>query len=139
MLSSVPKYLGAASSLNRTLARRVLCAEFLRSTEVLQEIRYLYSALWRLDFAREVYEIFVKLCPIVLNVTLSDTDVACGLLCDVAGITARDALHATAMRTMALSGSPLSMKTLIESPEFGAPSCRRPNSHHLTRINQPSR
>jgi predicted nucleic acid-binding protein len=65
---------------------------------VLQEILYRYSALRRLDLAREVYEAFVELCPVVLSVTLADTDLACHLLCEGAGVSARDALHAAVMR-----------------------------------------
>jgi uncharacterized protein len=68
------------------------------STEVLQEILYRYSALRRLDLAREVYEAFVELCPVVHSVTLADTDLACQLLCDGTGASARDALHAAVMR-----------------------------------------
>jgi len=44
------------------------------STEVLQEILYRYAALKRLDLARQVYELFVLLCPVVYPVTLADTD-----------------------------------------------------------------
>jgi predicted nucleic acid-binding protein len=89
---------------NREPARRFLervqqgKVEACTSTEVLQEILYRYSALGRLDLAREVYEIFVDLCPIVLSITLADTDLACGMLCDGTGITARDAVHAAVMR-----------------------------------------
>jgi len=67
------------------------------STEVVQEILYRYSALRRLDLAREVYEIFVEICPVVLSVTLADTDRACNLLCEGAALSARDALHAAVM------------------------------------------
>ena len=47
--------------------------------------------------AREVYEIFVEICPVVLSVTLADTDRACNLLCEGAALSARDALHAAVM------------------------------------------
>jgi uncharacterized protein len=64
---------------------------------VLQEILYRYSALHRLDMAREVYDLFVQMCPVVFNVTLADTDLARDILTEVAGISARDAIHAAVM------------------------------------------
>lgn len=67
------------------------------STEVLQEILYRYSSLARLDLAREVYDLFVEICPVVLPVTLADTDRARDLVCGGTGLSARDALHAAVM------------------------------------------
>ncbi len=67
------------------------------STEVLQEILYRYASLYRLDMAREVYDLFVEICPVVLNVTLADTDRARDLVCDAVGVSARDAVHAAVM------------------------------------------
>jgi len=67
------------------------------STEVLQEILYRYSALHRLDLAREVYDLFVHICPEVFSVTLADTDRARDLLLAAPGISARDAIHAAVM------------------------------------------
>jgi predicted nucleic acid-binding protein len=67
------------------------------STEVLQEILYRYSSLHRLDLARDVYDLFVEICPVILGVTLADTDRARDLVCGVAGISARDAVHAGVM------------------------------------------
>jgi predicted nucleic acid-binding protein len=67
------------------------------STEVLQEILYRYSALGRREMAREVYDLFVEICPVVLGVTLADTDRARDLLMGVPGISARDAVHAALM------------------------------------------
>jgi predicted nucleic acid-binding protein len=63
----------------------------------LQEILYRYSALRRLDLACEVYDLFVQICPVVLDVTLADTDRARDLLLTVVGISARDAVHAAVM------------------------------------------
>lgn len=68
------------------------------STEVLQEILCRYSALARRDLAAQVYDPFVEICPTILDVTLADTDLARVLLLDVAGISARDAVHAAVMR-----------------------------------------
>ena len=67
------------------------------STEVLQEILYRYSSISRLDLAREVYDLFVEICPLVLNVTLADTDRARDLLCGSVQVSARDAVHAAVM------------------------------------------
>jgi predicted nucleic acid-binding protein len=69
----------------------------LTSTEVLQEILYRYAALRRLDLAREVYDLFVRICPVVLSVTLADTDRARDLLFDVGGVSVRDAAHAAVL------------------------------------------
>jgi predicted nucleic acid-binding protein len=65
--------------------------------EVLQEILYRYSSLRRLQLAREVYDTFVQICPVVLSITLADTDRARTLLSEVDGISARDAIHAAVM------------------------------------------
>ena len=47
---------------------------------MLQEILYRYSALTRRDLAAAVYDLFAQLCPVVLPVTLADTDRAKALL-----------------------------------------------------------
>jgi uncharacterized protein len=67
------------------------------STEVLQEILYRYAALDRLDLGLGVYRLFVELCPLVLPVTLADTDRAQELLERTSGISVRDAVHAAIM------------------------------------------
>jgi predicted nucleic acid-binding protein len=67
------------------------------STEVLQEILYRYASLRRLDLAREVYDLFVDVCPIVFGVTLADTDRARGFVCGAIGPSTRDAVHAAVM------------------------------------------
>ena len=67
------------------------------STEVLQEILYRYSSLGRRDLARDVYDLFAAICPVVLGVTLADTDRARDLLCAHTGISSRDAVHAAVM------------------------------------------
>jgi predicted nucleic acid-binding protein len=64
---------------------------------VLQEILYRYSALRRLDLARQVYDLFATICPVVFPVDLSDTDRARDLLCGGENISARDAVHAAVM------------------------------------------
>jgi len=67
------------------------------STEVLQEILYRYSSLGRLDLAGTVYDLFVEVCPVILLVTLADTDLAKELVCGGARVSARDAFHAAVM------------------------------------------
>ncbi len=101
--SNVPMYVAGRDHPLREPARRVLERvragelEACTSTEVLQEILYRYTALKRLDLARQVYELFVLLCPVVYSVTLADTDRAKQLVCDGRGIGVRDAIHAAVM------------------------------------------
>lgn len=101
--SNIPMYVAGREHANRDPSRRFLHrvrdgkVEACTSTEVLQEILYRYSSLGRLDLAREVYDLFVEICPVVLAVTLADTDRARDLLCSASGLSARDALHAAVM------------------------------------------
>lgn len=101
--SNIPMYVAGRDHPNREVARRFLErvhvgeVEACTSTEVLQEILYRYSSLGRLDLARQVYELFVQICPVVLAVTLADTDRAKDLLASAAGVSARDAVHAAVM------------------------------------------
>lgn len=67
------------------------------STEVLQEILYRYSALQRRDLAREVYDLFIAICPRIFDVTLADTNLARDLLDEYQSLSARDAVHAAVM------------------------------------------
>jgi predicted nucleic acid-binding protein len=67
------------------------------STEVLQEILYRYIGLRRVDLALEVYELFVRVCPVVFPVTLADTDRTRDLLREVPDVGVRDALHVAVM------------------------------------------
>jgi predicted nucleic acid-binding protein len=96
-------YVAGAAHPNREPSIRLLNEirkgeiEACTSTEVLQEILYRYSALGRVEDARKVYDLFVDICPVVLNVTLADTDRARDLLCATRGISARDAIHAAVM------------------------------------------
>jgi len=101
--SNIPMYVAGRHHPHREPSVRFLSKvqsgelEGCTSVEVLQEILYRYSALARLDLAREVYDRFVQICPVVYGVTLADTDRARDLLSDVAGISARDAIHAAVM------------------------------------------
>ena len=67
--------------------------EICTSTEVLQEILYRYAGLQRIDLATAVYDPFVQLCPVVLPVTLADTDRARALLQASVGVSVRDVIH----------------------------------------------
>ena len=77
--SNIPMYVAGRDHPLREPARRLLESvrsgrvEGCTSTEVLQEILYRYSGLKRLDLARDVYDLFVQICPTVLAVTLADT------------------------------------------------------------------
>jgi len=101
--SNIPMYVAGGEHENREPARRLFdrvrrgTIEACTSTEVLQEILYRYSSIGRLNLAREVYDLFVDICPVVIGVTLADTDRARDLLCGPAGISARDAVHAAVM------------------------------------------
>ncbi len=101
--SNIPMYVAGGAHPHREPARRFLervrkgQVEACTSVEVLQEILYRYSALGRRDLAREVYDLFIEICPVVLGVTLADTDRARDLLSAVDGISARDAVHAGVM------------------------------------------
>lgn len=101
--SNVPMYVAGRDHPNREPAKQFLAKvrsgeiEGCTSTEALQEILYRYSALVRRDLAFEVYDLFVEICPVVLPVTLSDTDRCRHLLRDLPGAGVRDALHAAVM------------------------------------------
>lgn len=101
--SNVPMYVAGREHPNREPARRVLARaragelEACTSTEVLQEILYRYAGLRRLDLARDVYDLFVQLCPTVFPVTLADTDRAKEIACASADVSVRDAVHAAVM------------------------------------------
>lgn len=96
-------YVAGREHPNREPARRLLervrkgTIEACTSTEVLQEILYRYSALHRVDLARDVYDLFVEICSVIHGVTLADTDRARDLLSAETGISARDAVHAAVM------------------------------------------
>jgi predicted nucleic acid-binding protein len=101
--SNIPMYVAGRDHPNREPAikfmERVRSFEVdaCTSTEVLQEILYRYAALRRLDLAREVYDLFAQLCPVVFPVTLAETDRAKATLGTVKGIGVRDAIHAAVM------------------------------------------
>lgn len=101
--SNVPMFVAGGAHENRDKARRFLAQvhkgqiEACTSTAVLEEILTRYSAIGRLDLAREVYDLFGEICPVVLGVTLADTDRARDLLCAGVKLSARDALHAAVM------------------------------------------
>jgi len=101
--SNIPMYVAGRDHPHRDAARRFLervrvgDVDACTSTEVLQEILYRYAALKRLDLARQVYELFVQICPVVLPVTLADTDRARDLLVSRSGVSVRDAVHAAVM------------------------------------------
>jgi len=96
-------YVAGKEHPHREPARRLLGKiqrgqiEGFTSVDVLQEILYRYTALQKPGLAREVYDTFVQICPVVLGVTLAETDLARNLLGEVDGISARDAIHAAVM------------------------------------------
>ncbi len=101
--SNIPMYVAGREHPNREPSLRFLEAvrrndvEACTSTEVLQEILYRYSAVGRFDVAREVYDLFVAMCPMIFGVTLTDTNLARDILMKRQGVSARDAVHAAVM------------------------------------------
>ncbi|MEO8098964.1 MAG: type II toxin-antitoxin system VapC family toxin [Acidobacteriota bacterium] len=101
--SNIPMYVAGGDHPNQELAVRFMQRVRARevdacsSSEVLQEILWRYVAIGKLKLARSVYDLFVDMCPVVLPVTLADTDKARDLLCGGADISARDAVHAAVM------------------------------------------
>ena len=101
--SNIPMYVAGRDHPLRAPALRLL--EQVRageldacsSTEVLQEILYRYAGLKRLDLARDVYNLFVAICPVIFPVTLADTDRARDLMAPGSGVSVRDAIHAAVM------------------------------------------
>jgi predicted nucleic acid-binding protein len=101
--SNVPMYVAGRDHPNREPARRFLArvqtgeVEGCTSTEALQEILHRYSGMGRRDLAFEVYDLFLQMCPVVLPVTLADTDRCTRLLREIPQASVRDALHAAVM------------------------------------------
>ena len=101
--SNVPMYVAGRDHPLREPARRLMErmraseVEGCSSTEVLQEILYRYAGLRRRDLAVEVYELFVRLCPVIFPVALADTDRAKDMVKAVPGVGVRDAIHAAVM------------------------------------------
>ncbi|MEO5760772.1 MAG: type II toxin-antitoxin system VapC family toxin [Vicinamibacteria bacterium] len=101
--SNIPMYVAGRDHPNRDPSRRLLDAaraghlEICTSVEVLQEILYRYVGLKRPDLAVEIYDLFSQLCPIVLPVSLADTDRARDLVRTQRGLSVRDAVHAAVM------------------------------------------
>lgn len=101
--SNIPMYVAGRPHPNREPARRFLDQvgageiEACTSTEVLQEILYRYAALDRRELAVEVYELFAGICPVVLPVTLADTDRCKTLVEHALDCGVRDILHAAVM------------------------------------------
>jgi uncharacterized protein len=101
--SNVPMYVAGRDHPLREPARRFMermragQVEGCSSTEVLQEILHRYVGLRRHDLATEVYELFVRLCPVIFPVTLADTDRAKDMIKTVPEVSVRDAVHAAVM------------------------------------------
>ncbi len=101
--SNVPMYVAGRDHPLREPARRFLErmrageVEGCSSTEVLQEILYRYAGLRRRDLAGEVYDLFVRLCPVIFPVTLADTDRAKDMVKTVPRVGVRDAIHTAVM------------------------------------------
>lgn len=100
--SNIPMYVAGREHPHREPSLRFFEAvreneiEACSSTEVLQEILHRYSALHQFDVARDVYDLFVALCPIIHSVTLADTNRARDLVAEQR-FSARDALHVAVM------------------------------------------
>jgi predicted nucleic acid-binding protein len=101
--SNIPMYVAGRDHPNRAAARAFLArvrtgeVEGCTSAKVLQEILYRYAALDRRDLAREVYDLFVEICPVVFDVTLADADRALQVLSEFEHLSPRHAVHAAVM------------------------------------------
>ncbi|MEX2300139.1 MAG: type II toxin-antitoxin system VapC family toxin [Bryobacterales bacterium] len=101
--SHIPMYVAGVEHPNREPAHKFLEkvhrgeVEGCCSTEVLREILGRYTTIRRHDYANKVYDIFVRICPVIFSVTLADTDRARELLLLSSRITAREAMHAAVM------------------------------------------
>lgn len=88
------------------------------STEVLEEILCRYSSIGQLDTARDVYDHFGEICPVVFSVTLADTNRVRDLLGATARLSARDAAHAAVMLNNDVDGWRPSTLASTECPGF---------------------
>jgi predicted nucleic acid-binding protein len=101
--SHIPMYVAGLAHPLRDRARRFLDrvrrgdVTACTNTAALAEITSRYDALGRRDLATAVYDLFVEVCPVILPVTLADTDRARALLAVDARIGPRQALHAAVM------------------------------------------
>lgn len=101
--ANVPMYaVGAAHPLKQpcvgfmeAVARGEIIA--LTDAEVLQEILHRYSALNRRERAIEVIQLFIKVVPTVLPITLADVEQALNVHRQYTGLQARDSIHAAVM------------------------------------------
>jgi hypothetical protein len=100
--SNIPMYVAGRDHPNREPSRRLLArvqrgeVDGVTSTEVLQEVLYRYTALGRRDLAGDVYDLFVRIVPEVLPVTIADTDRARRAVAE-GSASVRDAIHAAVM------------------------------------------
>lgn len=69
----------------------------LTDAEVLQEILHRYSALNRREQAIEIVQLFARVIPTVLPITLADVQRALDIHRQHPGLQARDSLHAAVM------------------------------------------
>jgi predicted nucleic acid-binding protein len=101
--ANVPMYaVGAAHPLKQP------CVDFLKAAargeiavltdaEVLQEILHRYSALNQRERAIEVIQLFIKVVPTVLPITLADVEEALNIHQQHTALQARDSIHAAVM------------------------------------------
>jgi len=101
--ANVPMYaVGAAHPLKQP------CVDFLKAVArgeivvltdaaVLQEILHRYSALNQRERAIEIIQLFIKVVPTVLPITLADVEEALNIHQQHAALHARDSIHAAVM------------------------------------------
>ena len=126
--SNILMYVAGKDHPNKEPARQILArartggVEIFTSTEVLQEILYRYVALRRRDLARQVYGLFVEVCPRVLPVTIPDTDRAKEIIAKGTRVSVRGAFHAAVMLSTVCARSRPSTPASTPSTVCGA--CR---------------
>ena len=101
--SNIPMYVAGREHPNREPSLHFLelarsgVIDICSSAEVLQEILYRYTRINHAELGYQVYELFASICPVILPVTVADTDRARDLLREISGPGVRDVLHAAVM------------------------------------------
>ncbi len=102
--SNVPMYLIGAPHPNKETVRRMLESAIARGDRlvtdaaVFQEILHRYFAIRRPDAIQPAFDALHGVVDEVFAVELADVEQAKGLMLTVAGLSARDAVHAAVMR-----------------------------------------
>jgi predicted nucleic acid-binding protein len=101
--SNIPMYLVGTAHAHKADARRLLETavaaneRLVTSAEVLQEILHRYVAIDRRDAIAPTFEALLGIVDEVISIELRDVERARAFVLGLAGLSARDALHAAVM------------------------------------------